>query len=199
MCTCGIDMATQQATPATNSSSCARPGLRPKGWLLSLAARVQGEGIFTDVYMISALSGDGVERLLNDLAARMPSGPFLFDPDQMTDMPMRLLAAEITREKIFLQLGDELPYASTVETESWEEFDDGSVKISQTIYILRDSQKAIVLGKRGARLKEIGSRARAELETLLERKVHLFLHVKVAEKWEEDRGLYREIGLDWVD
>jgi GTP-binding protein Era len=110
-----------------------------------------------------------------------------------------MLAAEVTREQLYLQLHAELPYASAVETEKYEERKDGSVAIHQQILVARDSQKAIVLGKRGARLKEIGSRAREELATLLGRKVHLFLHVKVNPKWEEDRGLYREIGLDWVD
>jgi GTP-binding protein Era len=164
--------------------------------LLSLAARVQGEGIFTDVYMISALNGDGVEKMLNDLAARMPPGPFLFDPDQMTDMPLRLLAAEITREKIFLQLGDELPYASTVETDLWAEEGQG-VSIEQTIYVMRDTQKAIVLGAGGQRIKKIGTDARLELEAILEKRVHLKLFVKVRDNWADDRERYAPWGLDF--
>lgn len=165
--------------------------------LLVLAAQLHAEGIFTDVYMISALKGAGVVKLLEDLAKRMPEGPWMFREDQISDMPMRLLAAEITREKIFLQLGDELPYHSTVETEEWEEFENGSVRISQTIYIMRETQKAIVLGKGGARIKQIGAAARKELEEILERRVHLALFVKVREKWTDDPERYRDWGLDF--
>lgn len=165
--------------------------------LLELAASLSAEGIFSDVYMISALTGDGVDRLMAEIAARMPEGPWMFGEDQISDMPMRLLAAEITREKIFLQLGDELPYASTVETESWEEFDNGSVKVSQTIYVMRDTQKAIVLGKGGTRIKKIGQSAREDLEEILERRVHLSLFVKVREKWTDDPARYSAWGLDF--
>lgn len=165
--------------------------------LLEFAQALNAEGIFSDVYMVSALSGDGVERMMNDIARRMPEGPWMFGEDQISDMPMRLLAAEITREKIFLQLGDELPYASTVETESWEDFDNGSVKVSQTIYVMRDTQKAIVLGKGGARIKKIGQAAREELEEILERRVHLSLFVKVREKWTDDPARYSAWGLDF--
>jgi len=165
--------------------------------LLELAGALNAEGIFSDVYMVSALSGDGVERMMNDIARRMPEGPWMFGEDQISDMPMRLLAAEITREKIFLQLGDELPYASTVETESWEDFDNGSVKVSQTIYVMRDTQKAIVLGKGGTRIKKIGQAAREELEEILERRVHLSLFVKVREKWTDDPARYSAWGLDF--
>ena len=165
--------------------------------LLELVTTLNAEGIFSDVYMISALTGDGVKRMMDDLAARMPAGPWMFGEDQISDMPMRLLAAEITREKIFLQLGDELPYASTVETESWEEFDNGSVKVSQTIYVMRDTQKAIVLGKGGTRIKKIGQDAREELEEILERRVHLSLFVKVREKWTDDPARYAAWGLDF--
>lgn len=165
--------------------------------LLALAAEMNETGVFTDVYMISALTGDGVQRLLKDIAERMPQGPWMFGRDQISDMPMRLLAAEITREKIFMQLGDELPYSSTVETEQWEEFKDGSVRISQTIYVMRDSQKAIVLGKGGARIKKIGAESRKELEDILERRVHLSLFVKVREKWVDDPARYRDWGLDF--
>jgi GTP-binding protein Era len=165
--------------------------------LLELAAALNAEGIFSEIYMISALTGDGVQRLMNDIAARMPEGPWMFGEDQISDMPLRLLAAEITREKIFLQLGDELPYASTVETESWEEFDNGSVKVSQTIYVMRDTQKAIVLGKGGTRIKKIGQAAREELEEMLERRVHLSIFVKVREKWTDDPARYAAWGLDF--
>jgi len=165
--------------------------------LLEFAQNLNAEGIFSDVYMVSALSGDGVDRMMNDIARRMPEGPWMFGEDQISDMPMRLLAAEITREKIFLQLGDELPYASTVETESWEDFDNGSVKVSQTIYVMRDTQKAIVLGKGGTRIKKIGQAAREELEEILERRVHLSLFVKVREKWTDDPARYSAWGLDF--
>lgn len=165
--------------------------------LLKLAAELNAEGVFTDVYMVSALTGDGVKQLVEDVARKMPAGPWMFAEDQITDMPLRLLAAEITREKIFIQLGDELPYASTVETDAWEERDDGSVKISQTVYVMRDSQKAIVLGKGGSRIKKIGQAARAELGEILERRVHLSLFVKVREKWTDDPERYRDWGLDF--
>ena len=167
--------------------------------LLVLAQRLQ-EALAPDaIFMISALSGDGVADLKTALAARMPEGPWHFPEDQVSDATDRMLAAEVTREQLYLQLHAELPYASAVETEKYEERRDGSVAIHQQILITRDSQKAIVLGARGSRLKEIGARARAEIGALLGREVHLFLHVKVAPRWEEDRGLYREIGLDWVE
>lgn len=165
--------------------------------LLVLAAELHVEGIFTDIYMISARNGDGIERMITDIMSRLPEGPWMFAPDQLSDMPLRLLAAEITREKIFMQLGDELPYDSTVETEAWEEFDNGSVKISQTIYVMRDSQKAIMLGKGGTRIKKIGEEARHELEDILERRVHLSLFVKVREKWTDDPARYSAWGLDY--
>lgn len=165
--------------------------------LLALTAQLTEMGSFSDVYMISALKGDGVERLRADLAARMPQGPWMFGEDQITDMPMRMLAAEVTREQLFLQLGDELPYDSTVESEKWEEFDDGSAKISQTIYVRRDTQKAIVLGKGGARIKSIGARARAELEAITGRRIHLSLFVKVRDNWGDDPARYRDWGLDF--
>lgn len=164
--------------------------------LLSLAAALDQTGAAESIYMVCALKGDGVEKLLNDIAARMPAGPWMFAEDQVSDMPLRLLAAEITREKIFLQLKQELPYACTVENESWEEFDDGSVKISQVIYVMRDSQKAIILGKGGAQIKKIGAAARRELEDILGHRVHLSLFVKVRENWADDPERYREWGLD---
>lgn len=165
--------------------------------LLALTAQLNEMGSFSDIYMISALKGDGVERLRADLAARMPQGPWMFGEDQITDMPMRMLAAEVTREQLFLQLGDELPYDSTVESEQWEEFDDGSAKISQTIYVRRDTQKAIVLGKGGARIKSIGAKARAELEAITGRRIHLSLFVKVRDNWGDDPARYRDWGLDF--
>ena len=167
-----------------------------KNKLLKISAGLYETGVFNDIYMISALSGDGVDRLLQDLAGKMPAGPWMFNEDQISDMPLRLLAAEITREKIFLQLKEELPYASAVATETWEEFDNGSVKISQVIYVMRDSQKAIILGKGGAQIKKIGEAARLELEEILGRRVHLRLFVKVRENWGDDPERYREWGLD---
>lgn len=167
--------------------------------LLELATILQEKLSPEAIFMISASTGDGVDDLRNALEARMPEGPWHFPEEQVSDATDRMLAAEVTREQIFLQLHAELPYASAVETEKYEERKDGSVAIHQQILVGRPTQKAIVVGKGGARLKEIGSQSRLQLERLLQRKVHLFLHVKVAEKWEEDRGLYREIGLDWVD
>jgi GTP-binding protein Era len=167
--------------------------------LLDLAMQLQEALKPEAIFMISASTGDGVADLKHALAERMPEGPWHFPEDQVSDATDRMLAAEVTREQIYLQLHAELPYASAVETEKYEERKDGSVAIHQQILVGRDTQKAIVLGKRGARLKEIGTKAREEISNLLGRKVHLFLHVKVSEKWEEDRGLYREIGLDWVE
>jgi len=167
-----------------------------KDQLLKISSEFYETGVFTDIYMISALSGDGVDRLLQDISGKMPEGPWMFAADQISDMPMRLLAAEITREKIFLQLKEELPYASTVETETWEEFGNGSVKISQVIYVMRDSQKAIILGKGGAQIKKIGAAARVELEDIFDRRVHLSLFVKVRENWADDPERYKEWGLD---
>ncbi|MEX1204793.1 MAG: GTPase Era [Dongiaceae bacterium] len=165
--------------------------------LLERARALDAEGVFTDVFMISAATGDGVNDLKAALAARLPAGPWLFPEDQISDVPMRLLAAEVTREKLFLQLHQELPYALTVETEEWEEFADGSVKISQVVFVRRDSQKAIVLGAGGQRIKAVRTAAQADLETMLERRVHLFLYVKVREAWPEDRERYRALGLDY--
>ena len=167
--------------------------------LLSLIPQFGSRAEFEDIYMISATTGDGVPELKAALAARMSEGPWHFPEDQVSDATDRMMAAEITREQLYLQLHAELPYASAIETEKYEERKDGSVVIHQQILVGRDTQKAIVLGKGGARIKEIGAAARAELATALGRKVHLFLHVKVSPKWEEDRGLYREIGLDWVE
>jgi GTP-binding protein Era len=163
--------------------------------LLPLMEKFHGQ--FEDVFLVSALSGDGVKDVLAWVTARMPEGPWLYPEDQAADIPSRLLAAEITREKIYLRLHDELPYASAVETEKWEDRKDGSVRIDQVIYVQRDGQKAIVLGKGGATIKKIGELARIELEEMFERRVHLFLFVKVREDWAENSEHYKEIGLDF--
>ena len=165
--------------------------------LLQLAGSLDLEGIFDRIFMISGLSGDGVADIEKYLLERLPISPWLFPEDQLSDVPQRLLAAEITREQLFLQLHDELPYETTVETESWEELKDGSVKISQIIYVQRASQKAIVLGKGGRQIKRLGERSRLEFEKMLEHKVHLFLFVKVREDWAEDRERYAAIGLEF--
>jgi GTP-binding protein Era len=167
--------------------------------LLTLAGQLNQRVSFEDTFMVSATTGDGVADLKAALAARMPEGPWHFPEEQVSDATDRMLAAEVTREQLYLQLHAELPYASAVETEKYEERKDGSVAIHQQILVARPTQRAIVLGKGGTRIKEIGAAARAQLGELLGRKVHLFLHVKVKPDWEEDRGLYREIGLDWVE
>lgn len=160
-----------------------------------LAERLQPEAVF----MISATNGDGVADLKRHLAAAMPEGPWHFPEDQLSDATDRMVAAELTREQLYLQLHAELPYASAVETEKWEDRKDGSTVIHQQILVERDSQKAIVLGKGGTKLKAIGAAARQAIAEHLGRKVHLFLHVKVNPRWDEDRGLYRDIGLEWTD
>jgi GTP-binding protein Era len=146
---------------------------------------------------VSALTGDGIADLKAWLAARVPPGPFLYPPDQMSDAPLRQLAAEITREKLFERLHQELPYQSTVETETWKELPNGAVRIEQTIYVERESQRKIVLGKGGRTIKAIGETARKEIAELVEATVHLFLFVKVREGWGEDPERYRAIGLDF--
>jgi GTP-binding protein Era len=165
--------------------------------LLKLAAELNGAFAFEQIFMISAETGDGVEDLMSEVVARLPEGPHHFPDDQLTDLPVRLLAAEVTREHLFRQLHEEVPYALTVETEAWEEFKDGSAKVSQIVYVARDNQKAIVLGKGGSRIKQVREAAQAELVEMLERKVHLFLFVKVRENWQEDPERYREMGLDF--
>jgi GTP-binding protein Era len=170
-----------------------------KELLLAMATELSEAVQFDEIFMVSAASGDGVPDLKAWLAGRVPEGPWHFPEDQVSDATDRMLAAEVTREQLYLQLHAELPYESAIETEKFEERKDGSVAIHQQILVGRDTQKAIVLGKGGTRIKEIGARAREELAKLLGRKVHLFLHVKVNPRWEEDRGLYREIGLDWVE
>ena len=168
-----------------------------KDTLLDLTAQLSTRDIFDELFMISAKTGNGVDDLLRFLAAELPKGPWLFPEDQVSDMPERLLAAEITREKLYLQLRQELPYAATVETESWEDKEDGSVRIDQVVYVQRDTQKAIVLGKNGKRIKSLGGAARTELEAILSCRVHLFIFVKVREKWVNDPERYRDWGLDF--
>lgn len=167
--------------------------------LLALAGQANKLAAFDATFMISALEGDGIADLAKDLAEHAPPGPWLYPEDQLADVPERLLAAEVTREKLFLQLQQELPYQLTVETESWEERADGGVKINQVIYVGRDSQKAIVLGKGGQRIRQIGQAAREELAQFLGRPVHLFLFVKVRANWGEDPERFRAIGLDYTD
>ncbi|WP_118856897.1 GTPase Era [Sphingomonas mesophila] len=161
----------------------------------SLHTRLSPEAVF----MVSASTGDGVAELKAHLAAAMPAGPWHYPEDQLTDATDRMVAAELTREQLYLQLHAELPYAAAVVTEQWEERGDGSAAIHQQILIERDSQKGIVVGKGGARLKAIGQAAREAIAEHLGRRVHLYLHVKVAPRWSEDKALYRDIGLDWAD
>jgi GTP-binding protein Era len=165
--------------------------------LLELAAAFDSEDAFDRIFMISALTGDGLEDLLDYLADAMPEGPWLYPEDQLSDMPQRLLAAEITREKLFVKLHQELPYNLTVEAESWQEFDDGSVRIEQTIFVQRENHKAIVLGKGGQAIRAVREAAQQELQEMLGRPVHLFLYVKVRENWLDDPARYRELGLDF--
>ncbi|HUJ37762.1 MAG TPA: GTPase Era [Hyphomicrobium sp.] len=167
-----------------------------KGELLGLAQTLEARGPFERMFMLSALSGEGVADLKAYLATRVPVGPWHYPADDLTDVPLRTLAAEITREKIYNRLHDELPYASTVETTSWQERKDGSVRIEQTIFVAREGQKAIVLGKGGQTIKQISTDSRKELTEILERPVHLFLFVKVREGWQDDPERYREMGLE---
>ena len=171
--------------------------LVPREKLLALAKTANDRLAFAHTFMISALSGDGVDDLRRTLATMVPPGPFHYPEDQMSDAPIRHLAAEITREKIFQKLHQELPYSSTVETESWTERKDKSVHIEQTIFVERESQRKIVLGKAGATIKSIGADARKEIAELIEQPVHLFLFVKVRENWGEDPERYREMGLEF--
>ncbi|WP_339632700.1 GTPase Era [uncultured Sneathiella sp.] len=165
--------------------------------LLGIAKTLSERGIFDEIYMLSALTGDGVDDLRSALAKEMPEGPWLYPEDQLALAPMRQLAAEITREKLFMRLNQELPYSLTVETESWEERKDGSVKIQQVVYVSRANHKPIVLGKGGQTIKKVGELARADLEESLGCRVHLFLFIKVREKWLDDPERYREMGLDF--
>jgi GTP-binding protein Era len=170
-----------------------------KAALLGLATDVTARLNPEKVFMISAVQGDGVNDVKSALAHAMPAGPWLYPEDEVSDATDRMIAAELTREQIVNQLYQELPYAAAIETETWTDRPDGSTEIRQQVLVERDSQKAIVIGKGGARLKAIGAAARAEIARHLGRPVHLFLHVKVNPKWGEDRSLYREIGLEWAD
>ncbi|MFL6754951.1 MAG: GTPase Era [Sphingomicrobium sp.] len=170
-----------------------------KDALLKLSAELTERLNPDKVFMISASQGDGVADLKRALSDAMPDGPWLYPEDEVSDATDRMIAAELTREQIVNQLHQELPYATAVETETWEDRPDGSTAIRQQILVERDSQKAIVIGKGGRRLKAIGAAARVAIAEHLERPVHLFLHVKVNPRWDEDRGLYREIGLEWAD
>jgi len=171
--------------------------LVPREKLLALAKTANDRLAFTHTFMIAALSGDGIDDLRRTLASMVPPGPFHYPEDQMSDAPIRQLAAEITREKIFQKLHQELPYRSTVETDSWTERQDKSVRIEQTIFVERESQRKIVLGKAGATIKSIGADARKEIAEIIEQPVHLFLFVKVRENWGEDPDRYREMGLEF--
>jgi len=168
---------------------------KPK--LLTLTQALNERAAFAATFMVSARSGDGVADLKSFLAARVPAGPWLYPEDQISDAPLRQLAAEITREKLYLRLHQELPYQSTVETEVWKELKDGSVRIEQTIYVERESQRKIVLGKAGQTIKAIGAAARADIAAAIEHPVHLFLFVKVREGWGDDPERYRQMGLEF--
>ena len=170
-----------------------------KPQLLALASDLTARLTPEKVFMVSAAQGDGVSDLKRALADVMPSSPWLYPEDELSDATDRMIAAELTREQIVNRLHQELPYATAIETETWEDLADGSTSIRQQILVERDSQKAIVIGKGGRRLREIGAAAREEIAHHLGRPVHLFLHVKVNPRWDEDRGLYREIGLEWSD
>ena len=165
--------------------------------LLPLADNLNTSGVFERVFMVSALKGEGLNELVEYCVGKLPAGPWLYPEDQAADMPSRLLAAEVTREKLFLRLHDELPYASTVVTESWQDQKDGSVRIDQTIFVEREGQKAIVIGKGGQAIKAIGEAARKDMEELFARRVHLFLHAKVLEGWGDKAEHYREWGLEF--
>ncbi|MBX9574508.1 MAG: GTPase Era [Caulobacteraceae bacterium] len=165
--------------------------------LLALAQKLDASGAYSEVFMISAATGDGVDDLKARLAEAMPAGPWLYPEDQAADVPMRVLAAEITREKVYLRVHEELPYSAAVETTAFDDRPDGSARIEQTIYVERESQRPIVLGKGGQTLKWIGQKAREDLAEILGRPVHLFLTVKVDPKWQDSRALYAQFGLDY--
>jgi GTP-binding protein Era len=173
--------------------------LVPRLRLLPLTAELSTRASFEQTFMVSAANGDGVADLLDAVAAALPEGPHLYPDDEITDLPDRLLAAEIVREQIFLQTHEEVPYGTTVETESFTERPDGSVRVDATIYVARAGQKAILIGEGGARVRDIGAKARSHLAQLLERPVHLFLNVKERSGWDEERARLRAIGLDDPD
>ena len=188
----GLKASGKQAILALNKID----GMR-RDTLLGLSRRLFETGVYSEVFMISAADGSGVDDLKARLAGLMPEGPWLYPEDQTADLPARLLAAEITREKIYLRLHEELPYAAAVESTKFEDHKDGGVRIEQTIYVERESQRPIVLGKGGQTLKWIGQKAREELTQLLDRPVHLFLHVVVDERWADKRAFYGDVGLDF--
>lgn len=165
--------------------------------LLELSAQLNALHDFSETFMLSASTGEGVDEFENRIAAQMPESPFMFPEDQVSDLPNRLLAAEITREKLYMNLNQELPYVTTVLTDSWKDLDNGAIRLDQTIFVEREKQRQIVLGKNGAMIKKIGMQARKELEDLFECRVHLFLFVKVREKWGDNPELYRPWGLDF--
>ncbi len=169
----------------------------PRELLLGLTAQANELGRFERTFMISAKNGDGVSDVRDYFAKELPKGPWLYPEDEISDIPMRLMAAEITREKLFLRLHEELPYQSTVETDSWKEMRDGAIRIEQTIFVERDGQKKIVLGEGGKMIKSISMDARKEISAEVEKRVHLFLHVKVREGWGDDPERYRGIGLEF--
>jgi len=173
--------------------------LVPRETLLALAKEANDLLAFARTFMISAKSGDGVVDVLDFFTAHLPEGPWHYPADEITDLPLRLMAAEITREKLYLRLHQELPYQSTVETDSWKELKDGSVRIEQSIYVERENQRKIVLGEGGRMIKAISTEARREIAEAVERKVHLFLHVKVREDWGEDPERYRAAGLEFPE
>jgi GTP-binding protein Era len=188
----GLKQSNRRAVLVLNKVDAVRRDL-----LLPLTQRLNESAIFDRTFMVSAVKGDGLSDLADYCASRMPLGPWLYPEDQAADIPSRLLAAEITREKLYLRLHDELPYASAVVTDSWKEQKDGSVRIDQTIFVEREGQKGIVIGKGGQTIKAIGEAARLELEQILGCRVHLFLHSKVAERWGETPANYREWGLEF--
>lgn len=192
-----IDSLAERKQPLTVALN--KVDLVKKASLLALSTEVTKQLDPDAAFMVSAADGDGVSDLKRALAEKMPEGPWLYPEDEVSDATDRMVAAELTREQIVNQLHQELPYATAVETEKWEDRPDGSTVINQQIIVERDSQKAIVIGKSGRRLKAIGAAARAEIAKHLGRSVHLFLHVKVEPKWAEDRSIYREIGLEWTD
>lgn len=171
--------------------------LVPREQLLAAAKTLFDAGVYSDVLMISGLNGDGVEQLAELLAARMPAGPYLFPEDQAADIPSRLIAAEVTREKLMLRLHQEIPYQLTVETENWEQHGNGSVKIDQLIHVAREGHRSIILGKGGQTIKDIGTAARKELSEIFGKPIHLFLRVKVSERWQDNRERFTAIGLDF--
>lgn len=171
----------------------------PRDRLLGLTQTLSAHSCFSDVFMIAAATGDGLEDLKTFLVSKMPAGPLMYPADQLSDITDRLMAAEITREKLYLRLHDELPYAATIETDRWTRTDKGELRIDQIVYVARESQKGIVVGKNGQTLKAIGAAAREELMQLMDEPVHLFIHVKVRENWADEAARYREMGLAIVD